>query len=41
MRREAGNSLLKILEEPPPDNILILIGATSSGLLDTITSAAR
>ena len=41
MRREAGNSLLKILEEPPPDNILILIGATSSGLLDTITSRCQ
>ena len=24
MRREAGNSLLKVLEEPPPDNLLIL-----------------
>jgi DNA polymerase-3 subunit delta' len=41
MRREAGNSLLKILEEPPPDNLLILIGATSSGLLDTIISRCQ
>lgn len=41
MRREAGNSLLKILEEPPPDNLMILIGSTSGGLLDTIVSRCQ
>ncbi len=41
MRREAGNSLLKVLEEPPPNNLLILIGSTSGGLLDTIVSRCQ
>jgi DNA polymerase-3 subunit delta' len=38
MRREAGNSLLKVLEEPPPDNLLILVGNTTGSILPTIVS---
>ncbi len=38
MRREAGNSLLKLLEEPPPDNLLILISNSLDALLGTIVS---
>ncbi len=41
MRREAGNSLLKILEEPPPNNLLILVGSTAGALLDTIVSRCQ
>ena len=41
MRREAGNSLLKILEEPPPDNIFLLIGASAESLLSTIVSRCQ
>ncbi|WP_448874868.1 DNA polymerase III subunit delta' [Desulfobulbus propionicus] len=41
MRREAGNSLLKVLEEPPPDNVLILIGSTGAPILDTIVSRCQ
>ncbi|MDD2465168.1 MAG: DNA polymerase III subunit delta' [Desulfobulbus sp.] len=41
MRREAGNSLLKVLEEPPPNNLLILIGSTAGALLDTIISRCQ
>jgi DNA polymerase-3 subunit delta' len=41
MRREAGNSLLKVLEEPPADNLLILIGSTAGALLDTIVSRCQ
>lgn len=35
---EAGNSLLKILEEPPPQTVLILISQTQEKLLPTILS---
>lgn len=40
LRREAGNSLLKLLEEPPPENILVLIGS-SDQLLSTIVSRCQ
>ena len=38
---EAGNALLKVLEEPPPDTILILITVQKSDLLPTIVSRCR
>lgn len=38
---EAGNALLKVLEEPPPDTILILICIQKSDLLPTIVSRCR
>ncbi len=41
MRREAGNSLLKILEEPPPDNVLLLIASESEPVLPTILSRCQ
>ena len=41
MRREAANSLLKILEEPPPDNLLLLIASESQPLLPTILSRCQ
>lgn len=41
MRREAGNSLLKVLEEPPPDNILILTSVDSEPILSTIVSRCQ
>jgi DNA polymerase-3 subunit delta' len=41
MRREAGNSLLKILEEPPPDNLLLLIASDSEPILPTIISRCQ
>jgi DNA polymerase-3 subunit delta' len=41
MKREAGNSLLKILEEPPPNNLLLLVAADSEPLLDTIISRCQ
>ncbi|CAK8723967.1 DNA polymerase III subunit delta [Candidatus Electrothrix laxa] len=41
MKREAGNSLLKILEEPPPNNLLLLVAADSEPLLDTVISRCQ
>lgn len=41
MRREATNSLLKVLEEPPPGNQLILTGDEASEILPTITSRCQ
>ncbi len=41
MRREASNSLLKILEEPPPDNLLLLIASESENVLATIISRCQ
>ena len=38
MSEEAQNSILKILEEPPPKTIFILITDSSQGLLPTIVS---
>ncbi len=41
LRREAGNSLLKVLEEPPANNILILVGNSTGSLLATILSRCQ
>jgi DNA polymerase-3 subunit delta' len=41
MRREAANSLLKVLEEPPPDNLLLLTADDSEPLLPTIISRCQ
>ncbi len=41
MRREAGNSLLKVLEEPPPDNLLILVASDAEPILPTILSRCQ
>lgn len=41
MRREAANSLLKILEEPPARNLLLLTGENEAGILDTIRSRCQ
>lgn len=41
MRAEAANSLLKTLEEPPSDNVLILTAGTSQQLLSTISSRCQ
>jgi len=41
MKDEAANRLLKVLEEPPPGNLLILCTANPAGLLETILSRCR
>ncbi len=41
MRREAANSLLKTLEEPPENNLLILTAAASRDVLTTISSRCQ
>ena len=41
MRREAANSLLKTLEEPPVGNILILTADSSRDILPTLTSRCQ
>jgi DNA polymerase III subunit delta' len=41
MRREAANSLLKTLEEPPENNLLILTVESSKGILPTISSRCQ
>jgi DNA polymerase III subunit delta' len=41
MRREAANSLLKVLEEPPANNLLLLVGDAAGALLDTIVSRCQ
>ena len=41
MRREAANSLLKTLEEPPPDNLLILTADQAGDILPTILSRCQ
>lgn len=41
MRREAANSLLKTLEEPPEGNLLILTADSSMDMLATITSRCQ
>jgi len=40
LTQEAGNSLLKILEEPPPNNIFILLTCAPRKILSTISSRA-
>lgn len=41
MRSEAANSLLKTLEEPPANNLLILTAAASRDILTTISSRCQ
>ncbi|UCB57116.1 MAG: DNA polymerase III subunit delta' [Candidatus Omnitrophota bacterium] len=41
MTEEAANSLLKTLEEPPDDSLIILTSSTLSGLLPTIISRCQ
>jgi DNA polymerase III subunit delta' len=41
MRREAANSLLKTLEEPPENNLLILTVESSKSILPTISSRCQ
>jgi DNA polymerase III subunit delta' len=41
MRREAANSLLKTLEEPPENNLLILTAESSKSILPTISSRCQ
>jgi DNA polymerase-3 subunit delta' len=38
MRTEAANALLKILEEPPPENLFLLTAPDATALLPTIAS---
>src|SRR5690606_31974689 len=41
MNTNAANALLKILEEPPPNAVLLLISHAPGGLLPTIRSRCR
>ena len=41
MRREAANSMLKTLEEPPEDTVIILTGDETGGILPTILSRCQ
>lgn len=41
MNEESANSLLKTLEEPPPDSVLILIATSADLLLPTIRSRCQ
>lgn len=41
MNREAANSFLKILEEPPPDTYIILVAESRESLLPTVASRCR
>ncbi len=41
MGREAANSLLKLLEEPPPDNLILLVATDTEPLLETILSRCQ
>ena len=41
MRREAANSLLKTLEEPPEGNVLVLTANSSREILATLTSRCQ
>jgi DNA polymerase-3 subunit delta' len=41
MNDSAANALLKVLEEPPPHVVFILVARGTAALLDTITSRAR
>ena len=41
LSEEAGNSLLKIVEEPPLDTVIILIAESSRSVLPTIVSRCR
>ncbi len=39
--REAGNSLLKLLEEPPPNNLFLLVASDTEALLATLMSRCQ
>ena len=41
MNEFAANALLKVLEEPPPHVVFVLVARGTAALLDTITSRAR
>lgn len=41
MTKEAQNALLKTLEEPPQNTLLILTSSSASNLLDTVTSRCK
>ncbi len=41
LNQEAQNALLRILEEPPPHTTLVLVTASSSGLLATVRSRCQ
>src|SRR5947199_2226941 len=41
LRREAANSLLKTIEEPPPDSLIILVSSRPESLLPTIRSRCQ
>ena len=41
LRREAGNSLLKLLEEPPPDNLFLCVASDNEPVLPTILSRCQ
>jgi len=41
MRAEAANSLLKVLEEPPPRIVIILLSESTEALLPTLVSRAQ
>jgi DNA polymerase-3 subunit delta' len=41
MNPEAGNALLKVLEEPPPDTLLILTAGQIADLLPTVASRCQ
>jgi len=41
LNQEAQNALLRLLEEPPPRTTLVLVAATSTGLLATVRSRCQ
>lgn len=41
MRAEAANSLLKVLEEPPAQTVIVMISESASALLPTIVSRSQ
>lgn len=41
MRAEAANSLLKVLEEPPAQSVIVLLSESASALLPTIVSRSQ
>jgi len=41
LNQEAQNALLRLLEEPPPDTVLVLVTASAAGLLATVRSRCQ
>jgi DNA polymerase-3 subunit delta' len=41
LNQEAQNALLRLLEEPPPETLLVLVARTSAGLLATVRSRCQ